>query len=409
MGNKTAPKKIETLLIGGSILAAEELNKLLESKIIGDIFVYAPILSDDIRLLMDKDSQITYLKTITPELTMKVSLIIITNEYPEIKDWLEVAKNRNIPIEETFNLIKVDKRKRGTGAKTWKQLALFSFIAFILLLSLNILSFYFDWNDVKIAFDFLNKNTDDRFIALLCVGFVAQMIDGALGMGYGVTSTAALLYLGIPLPSISSSIHTAEIFSSGASGFSHYKFGNVNKKLLKNIVYPGVAGAIIGAILLSTLGEEYAKIIKPMLAVYTLLLGIKIFSNAFKKRTERKKIKRVGWLAGVGGFLDSFGGGGWGPVVTSNLISKGKTPKYVIGTVSLTEFFVTMASALTFFTVIGIGHWQLILALVLGGILAAPLAARLAGKLPLKQMFLGVGILIILWSLNILLKSSNLY
>ena len=161
--------------------------------------------------------------------------------------------------------------------------------------------------------------------------------------------------------------------------------------------------------MLSTFGEEYSGIIKPILAIYTLLLGVKIFSNAFKKRTERKKIKRVGWLAGIGGFLDSFGGGGWGPVVTSTLISKGKTPKYVIGTVSLTEFFVTLSSAFTFFTLIGIGHWQLILGLVIGGMLAAPLAAKLAGKLPAKKMFIAVGLLIIIWSMNIFFKTLGVY
>ncbi|UYW02655.1 sulfite exporter TauE/SafE family protein [Flavobacterium agricola] len=358
---------------------------------------------------MDKDPQVERVELLTENYLQLVSLVIVVNPTKSSKTWLALAHDKEIPIEETFSLSKVDKRKRGNGEKKWRHIALFSFLAFIILLFINILSFYFTWQDVNLAFQFLNENTDDRFVILLCVGFIAQMIDGALGMGYGVTSTAALLYLGVPLPSISSSIHTAEIFSSGASGFSHYKFGNINKKLLKNIVYPGIAGAVIGAILLSTLGDEYANIIKPILAAYTLILGIKIFTNAFKKRTARKKIKRVGWLAGIGGFLDSFGGGGWGPVVTSTLISKGKTPKYVIGTVSLTEFFVTMASALTFFTVIGIGHWQLILALVLGGTIAAPLAAKLAGKLPVKQMFIGVGLLIIIWSLNIFLKALGVY
>lgn len=198
------------------------------------------------------------------------------------------------------------------------------------------------------------------------------------------------------------------MFSSGASGFSHYKFGNINKKLFRTILIPGVLGAILGALLLSYLGEKYAGIIKPILAVYTFILGIRILLNAFKKNKIRQKTKRVGWLAGAGGFLDSFGGGGWGPLVTSTLISKGKTPRYVIGTVSLTEFFVTFASALTFFSVIGISHWQLIAGLILGGVLAAPIAARLAGKLPLKAMFIGVGAIVIIWSLNVLLKTMHL-
>ena len=122
-----------------------------------------------------------------------------------------------------------------------------------------------------------------------------------------------------------------------------------------------------------------------------------------------KKVKHVGWLAGAGGFLDSFGGGGWGPLVTSTLISKGRSPRYVIGSVSLTEFFITLASALTFFSMLGINHWPIILGLIVGGIAAAPLAARLAGKLPMKTMFICVGALVIIWSLRILLKAVGVF
>ncbi len=120
---------------------------------------------------------------------------------------------------------------------------------------------------------------------------------------------------------------------------------------------------------------------------------------------KAQKVKRVGWLAGIGGFLDSFGGGGWGPLVTSTLISKGRTPRYVIGSVSITEFFVTLASALTFFSLIGISHLAVIAGLIIGGMVAAPIAARLSGKLPVKTMFIGVGSMVIIWSIRILYKS----
>jgi len=126
---------------------------------------------------------------------------------------------------------------------------------------------------------------------------------------------------------------------------------------------------------------------------------------AFRKKKKNTKVKRVGWLAGVGGFLDSFGGGGWGPLVTSTLISKGRTPRYVIGSVSITEFFVTLASALTFFSLIGLSHLSVIAGLIIGGMAAAPLAARLSGKLPVKTMFIGVGAMVIFWSLRILVKA----
>jgi uncharacterized membrane protein YfcA len=134
-------------------------------------------------------------------------------------------------------------------------------------------------------------------------------------------------------------------------------------------------------------------------------LGVKFLINAFKKQQVQKKFRRYGALAAVGGFLDSFGGGGWGPIVTSTLISKGRTPRFVIGSVSLSEFFVTLASAFTFFTFLGVSHWQVIVALVAGGLIAAPLAARLAGKLPRKTAFILLGLLVIFWSMKIIIPS----
>ena len=251
----------------------------------------------------------------------------------------------------------------------------------------------------------LPDNIDSQFYWMILAGFLAQMVDGALGMGYGVTCASVLLSTGINLPAISGSIHTAEMVSSAASGYSHYRFGNVNKKLFKTLLIPGIIGAVLGAYLLSKFGDTYGGYIRPVFAAYTLFLGVKIFLAAFKKKQPQKKVKRLGWLAGAGGFLDSFGGGGWGPLVTSTLISKGGTPRYVIGSVSVTEFFVTLASALTFFSMLGISHWQVIAGLIIGGVVAAPLAARLAGKLPVKTMFIAVGTMVVLWSVRILIKS----
>jgi uncharacterized membrane protein YfcA len=168
-------------------------------------------------------------------------------------------------------------------------------------------------------------------------------------------------------------------------------------------------GSIAGAYLLAKVGEEYADYVRPLLASYTLVLGARIIHTAFKKNKERQKVKKAGLLAGAGGFLDSFGGGGWGPLVTSTLIAKGRTPRFVIGTVSVTEFFVTFASALTFFAMLGLSHLQIIIGLVIGGMVAAPLAARLAGKLPMKTMFIAVGSLVIIWSLRILLKALGVF
>jgi siroheme synthase-like protein len=248
------------------------------------------------------------------------------------------------------------------------------------------------------------KTLDRAFPIMLLAGFVAQLVDGALGMGYGVTSATILLSAGVNPAAISGSIHTAEMFASGASGYSHYKFGNVNKKLFKALLIPGVLGAIAGAVILVLAGEHYGKIIRPVIAGYTLILGIKFILNAFREIKPQKKFRHYRLLAGVGGFFDSFGGGGWGPIVTSTLINNGRSHKYVVGSVSLTEFFVTLASAFTFFTMIGVSHWQTIIALIIGGLIAAPIAAKLAGKLPRKTAFLLLGALVIFWSIRILVK-----
>lgn len=291
----------------------------------------------------------------------------------------------------------------------WKRIASYSILAFFFMILGHVLLSYLPLHELQLTVTDAVKSLDKTFLLMVIAGFTAQLIDGALGMGYGVTCTTFLLSLGINLPAISGSIHTAEMFSSAASGYSHYRFGNVNKKLFRALLIPGIIGAVAGAWLLSTLGDKYASYVRPVLAFYTLILGLKIFANAFIKNRTAKKVKRVGWLAGAGGFLDSFGGGGWGPLVTSTLIAKGKTPKYVIGTVSVTEFFVTFASALTFFSLIGLSHWEVILGLIVGGVIAAPLAARLAGKLPVKTMFITVGAMVILWSLRIILKSFGVF
>jgi uncharacterized protein len=293
----------------------------------------------------------------------------------------------------------VDKEKR------WRKIATYSLLAFALMLIGHFIFSYLPFQ--KIADDtvgWYNTTLDKTFPLMVLAGFLAQLVDGALGMGYGVTSATIMLSAGVNPAAISGSIHTAEMFASGASGYSHYKFGNVNKKLFKALLIPGVIGAILGAILLTQLGQTHIEYLRPIMAAYTLFLGIRILLIAFRKQQQQKKFKRHGLLAGVGGFLDSFGGGGWGPIVTTTLITKGRSPKYVIGSVSLTEFFVTLASAFTFFTLLGISHWQAILGLVIGGLVAAPLAAKLAGRLPRKTSFILLGALVIFWSMKILIK-----
>lgn len=286
--------------------------------------------------------------------------------------------------------------------KHWKKIASYSAAAFAFMLIGHLIFSYLPLKEISYGITDLYNSLDKNFHWMVLAGFLAQLVDGALGMGYGVTSASILLSTGINPAAISGSIHTAEMFASGASGYSHYKFGNVNKKLFKILVIPGVIGAVAGAFLLVFLGEKYTGYIRPIMAAYTLFLGFKILLNAFRKLNTQKKFKRYGALAGLGGFLDSFGGGGWGPIVTTTLITKGRTPRFVIGTVSLTEFFVTLASAFSFFILLGVTHVQTIVALIIGGFIAAPIAARLAGKLPRKTAFILLGLLVIIWSLKIL-------
>ncbi len=243
-----------------------------------------------------------------------------------------------------------------------------------------------------------------EFFIFVLGGFIAQMIDGSLGMAYGVSASTFLLSFGVPPAAASASIHTAEIFTSGISGLSHLKFQNVNKKLFRSLLIPGIAGAIGGAYILSSF-EEYNYIVRPIVATYTLALGIIIITKAIAVRKAKKKTKNIPALAGFGGFMDSIGGGGWGPIVASTLIAKGRSPRYTIGSVNLAEFFVSLASSLTFFLTIGISYLQIIAGLVLGGAIAAPIAAHLTRKLPIKKMMIVVGVVVIIVSIRLIVKS----
>ncbi len=290
------------------------------------------------------------------------------------------------------------------GERRWRKIATWSLVIFASMLVGHFILSYLPFRQIADDTVAWYGTLDKNFHWMVLAGFLAQMVDGATSMGYGVTSSVVLQTAQVSPAAISAGIHTAEMFTTAASGYSHYKFKNVNKKLFKALVIPGVIGAVLGALLLVWFDDTHIKYLRPAMAIYTLMLGLKIFSNAFRT-TGKSKFKRYGWLAGAGGFLDSFGGGGWGPIVTSTLITKGRTPRYVIGSVSLTEFFVTLASAFTFFTLIGVQGWQIILALVLGGVIAAPIAAKLAGKLPKKTSFVLLGVIVVAWSTRILINT----
>jgi siroheme synthase-like protein len=298
-------------------------------------------------------------------------------------------------------LVKQKSKTNWDKLKTWIIYGTFAvslmFVGHLVLESIGIKTFY---NGLG---SFIS-NLDSSFLWFVLAGGIAALVDGALGMAYGVSATTALLSLGITPAAASMSVHASEIFTSGVSGLMHLKFGNVNPRLFKAIVLPGVAGAIIGAFALSYF-ENYSTYIKPVVGVYTLILGIIILSKAFGKLTRKKKNRKLGPLALAGGFLDSIGGGGWGPIVSSTLIADGRSPRYTIGTVNLTEFFVALSSSVAFFMVIGGGYWQIILGLVIGGCITAPIAASFAGKIPVKPLMIMVGTLVIAISLRIILLS----
>ena len=231
-------------------------------------------------------------------------------------------------------------------------------------------------------------------IGCLIVGFLAQMIDGALGMAYGVSSTTFLKALGIPSAAASASVHTAEVFTTLVSGVSHWKMKNIDKKLFLNLVIPGVIGGGLGAFVLSSYSADF---LEPIVDVYLIVMGVIIIVRAFVKIQKTlltgKKVIPVGF---VGGLMDAIGGGGWGPVVTSTMVATGHPPRYVIGSVNTAEFFVTVVQALTFTVFLGIGdYWQIILCLAVGGVFAAPLAAYVCTKVKTKTLMLVVGIVIV--------------
>ncbi|MGZ3851405.1 MAG: sulfite exporter TauE/SafE family protein [Flavisolibacter sp.] len=247
------------------------------------------------------------------------------------------------------------------------------------------------------------------FYWMVMVGFLAEIVAGSMGMGYGVICTTVFLIMNIPPPVISASIHSAESFTTAAGSISHYKFGNVNKKLTKKLAIPAIIGAVLGAILLSYVGERYARMTKPLIGAYTLYLGIRILKNAFAKKEANGRVKKkkthITSLGFIGGFIDSFGGGGWGPMVTGTFIKNGRTPRYVIGSSTVAKFILTLASAITFIFTVGIHHWNIVAGLLLGGIITAPFSAMLTAKLPVKKMFVVVGIVVIVMSVISICRS----
>ena len=239
---------------------------------------------------------------------------------------------------------------------------------------------------------------------LILVGFFAQLIDGSLGMAYGVSSNSFLLGVGVPPAIASASVHTAEVFTTAISGFSHWRLGNIDKRIVLGLILPGMIGGALGAYLLTSVDGDK---IKPFIAFYLLIMGVRILTKAFTHKETADKDpepKLLVPLGLAGGTMDAIGGGGWGPIVTTTLISSGHTPRKTIGSVNFSEFFVTLVISITFLLTIGITYWNVFLGLMIGGVIAAPLGALLTKKIPAKAIMIVVGLLIIFLQIRTLFQ-----
>lgn len=244
-------------------------------------------------------------------------------------------------------------------------------------------------------------------LAIAVAGFIAQLVDGSLGMGYGVTSTSLLLAIGLAPAAASASVHFAEIGTSLASGASHWRFGNVDKRVLVLLAIPGGVGAILGAVVLSNLSLETAR---PWVSLILMALGVVIIARFIRNRrrpASAPSSRRPAWLLTplglVGGFVDASGGGGWGPVTATTLVASGRLqPRTVIGTVSASEFVVSLAASIGFLLALGTSgiRWDVAAMLLVGGVIAAPISAAIVNRFDQRALGAAIGALILLLNVD---------
>ncbi|MXO69796.1 TSUP family transporter [Altererythrobacter marinus] len=227
-------------------------------------------------------------------------------------------------------------------------------------------------------------------VPFIAIGFAAQLVDGALGMAFGViTNTLLVGVLGLPPAQASQRVHVVECFTTATSGISHLLSGNIDRALFLRLLIPGMAGGITGAYLLAAID---ASIVKPVVLAYLAVMGLYLLARGLLYPPRLREAKHVAPLGLVGGFLDAAGGGGWGPVVTSNLLVQGAEPRKVVGTVNAVEFFLALTISATFVFQIGIADLAgATLGLLIGGIAAAPLGAVAARRFSPRLMLVLVG------------------
>jgi len=243
----------------------------------------------------------------------------------------------------------------------------------------------------------------NEFALFALVGFLAQLIDGGLGMGYGIVSATVLLAAGVSPAAVSASTHTAELFTTAVSSGAHLLHRNVDFRIFWRLMPAGVVGGVLGAYILTGVNGE---IIRPYVVGYLAIMGLIILWRALRRQKSKPISARTTGLYGlVGGFCDAIGGGGWGPIVTSAMLAQGGEPRYVIGSVNAAEFLLTMAISATFVAALMTGHWEMagnlvdyaapVGGLIAGGVIAAPVASFLAKYLAPQRLLLGVGILVL--------------
>ena len=243
-----------------------------------------------------------------------------------------------------------------------------------------------------------------ELILFIIVGFAAEMIDGTMGMAYGVSSNTFLRSAGVNSAISSACVHIAELFTTLVSGISHIKLKNVSKNLFFKLLIPGIIGGVIGAYFLVSFES---KILDIIIDCYLIVMGIIIFSKIFKKAKKPREYGNYARVLGfAGGFSDALGGGGWGPVVTSTLLASGHDTRKTIGTVNTVEFFVTIAETTTFVAMMHDfkSYTMIILGLIIGGVIAAPIGAVLCKKIPVKVMLGFIGALVIFLNIIKLLQ-----
>lgn len=315
---------------------------------------------------------------------------------------LDLSSNPINAEHEALGLPPIENTVTHPGNHPVLRFAMWSVVCLLMAVTIALASRLFNQPLGHSGFELIAQALSSReFWMAVAVGLLAQTVDGALGMAYGITSTSFLLATGSSPAVASASVHIAEVFTTGVSGISHIKLGNVNKSLFLRLLVPGMIGAAAGAWVVSSVD---GAAIKPFIAGYLLLMGLYVISKIFRKiKPRREEPKHVAKLGLFGGFVDAAGGGGWGPVVTTTLVGTGNDPRMTIGSVNLAEFFLTFISAGVFAMLVDENPWVTVAGLVVGGMFAAPFAAMLTKRLHTKALLALVG------SVIVLISAFNIY